>query len=83
MRWALERGLMIADVDADVLGGVGVWVRGHVGHAQREAWISCLNGGQRTVVLNDGGRMAGYLPWTESSMDDTFKFLRQRCNAHT
>lgn len=44
---AVDRGLLVTEVDADVLGGVAVWVTdGHV-----RVWILVMNSGENTMVL--------------------------------
>jgi hypothetical protein len=48
-------GLPVLDIDADVLGGVGVWLSWPPDHpdgqAERWTWLSCMNSGARTVTL--------------------------------
>lgn len=48
--WAGAHRLAISEIDADVLGGVSVYLRGNSG---RKAWIACMNTGEDTVVLSD------------------------------
>ena len=63
--WALDRALVIEDVDADVLGGVAVWLVSAAG-SRRRAWIACMNDGQDTLVLQDGSEVQ-HAPWGEAS----------------
>lgn len=46
--WAKSHNLNIAEIDADVLGGVAIWIDGALG---RSVWISCMNSGELTVCL--------------------------------
>jgi hypothetical protein len=48
--YAREHDIEVMCVDADVLGGIAVHLRGR---RDRRAWVSCLNNGQCTYVLCD------------------------------
>lgn len=47
--WANMNDLDISDIDADVLGGVAIYLQSRI--SKRKAWISCLNKGYDVVVL--------------------------------
>jgi hypothetical protein len=66
VRWAHESGLVMTDVDADVLGGVAVWLRADPMSPVRSAWIACMNNGQDTLVLSEARDVTGHAPWDAS-----------------
>jgi hypothetical protein len=57
-RWAEERNLVVESIDADVTGGVAVYLRGS--RPGRKAWLSILNNGTRSIVLSDEQRCSGH-----------------------
>lgn len=48
--WAFENWLDITDIDADVLGGIAVWLGNII-------WISCSNRGSVTATINHSGKI--------------------------
>lgn len=60
------------EVDADVLGGVGLLVRPGRG---RSVWIACMNNGKDTVVLSEGESLS-HAPWDASALEQTLSFVR-------
>jgi hypothetical protein len=63
IHWALKSGFVVTDVDADVLGGVGVVVRASPISAAGMAWIACMNDGSDTFVLSKGTEVCGHAAW--------------------
>jgi len=61
VRWALQQGLVITEVDADVLGGVAIWMAGQSGTT---AWVACMNNGAKTLVLTENGDV-NHSSWTD------------------
>lgn len=51
MDWAESKGLLVVDLDADVLGGVALYLRASSG-ADRQVWIGCMNKGGDTAVMS-------------------------------
>ncbi len=72
--WAEEAGLSVSDVDADVLGGVGVWIRG-ADRDDRVAWIACMNNGQDALVLSEGKTVRAHAPWSIEAQAEVSTFL--------
>jgi hypothetical protein len=64
--WAHGAGLVVEDIDADVLGGVGLWVRAYAHRGARTVWIACMNNGQDTAVLSEGRSVVGHQRWDAS-----------------
>lgn len=54
LAWAKRRGLTVADICTDVLGGMAVYLGG----ANREVWIACMNSGAFTAVLSESRKVA-------------------------
>lgn len=55
IHWALENDLEISDIDADVLGGIAIWIGDNI-------WVSCLNYREPSVVIiNDQMNISGPL----------------------
>ena len=72
---AIENGLTIRDADADVIGGIGIWIKSH-SSKQKEVWVSCLNGGQRSAVLIQDEHMVHSFKYDdETSMSQILRFL--------
>jgi len=63
LRWALESGLVATDVEADVLGGVGVVLRAYPRTMSGSAWIACMNNGKDTIVLSRRTDVCGHASW--------------------
>lgn len=64
--WAHASKLDVFDIDADVLGGIAVYVR----KGARQAWIGCMNGKGTTVVLSTTNKVEDHFMFT---MDDSNK----------
>lgn len=52
----IHHGLQPDDVDADVLGGVGVVFIGRT-NPEHRGWLACMNSGNNKLVLTDGADM--------------------------
>ena len=78
IRWAHESGLVVTDVDADVLGGVGVWLRAHPVSPARSVWIACMNNGQDTIVMSEARAVTGHTRWdgSDSAKATVLDFLK-------
>lgn len=74
VRWACDRGIDLGDaeIDADVLGGVAIWIEPRPG---RRAWIACMNSGHDTLVLSDDG-VIKHAPWNETAQQRLLSFIR-------
>lgn len=72
LRWADANGAEIVDVDADVLGGIAIWLRG----AQGRAWVACMNNGSDTLVTGEGANTTS-TPWGERAMERLRTFLTE------
>ena len=57
LEWIQRNDLQIDSVDADVLGGVDVYLNGTSG---RTAWVAILNSGERSIVLSHNGKATGH-----------------------
>lgn len=55
--WAILNNLNIDSIDADVLGGVGIYL---TGIESRTVWISVLNHENPIVVVRNNGIVKGY-----------------------
>jgi hypothetical protein len=75
LNWAERAGLRVSDVDADVLGGVAVWLKGDLEANRLSAWIACMNNGHDTVVLSAGDEVHSHGPWNPAGQDETVAFL--------
>ena len=69
----LNEEIRVTDADADVLGGVALWLAGP--SATARAWISFMNNGVDTLVLSDNGRILHY-PWDATAPKHLEAFLR-------
>lgn len=72
--WAEVHGLLVTDVDADVLGGVAVWVEGPGGG--RRAWLSLMNNARDTVLLMENGKTLSSGSLSERSRESILSFLK-------
>jgi hypothetical protein len=70
VHWALETGL-VTDIEADVLGGVGVILRAYTKTVSGSAWVACMNNGLDTVVLSRGTEVCGHAPWDAAGVAKT------------
>jgi hypothetical protein len=55
--WAVRSGLLVESVDPDVLGGVAVYLKS--GEPKLRAWVSILNNGRRSIVIDADGSVKG------------------------
>jgi len=62
LRDSTMNGVQVAEVDADVLGGVAIWLAGPSPAAS--AWISLMNNGTDTLVLCENGKVTHH-PWNQ------------------
>lgn len=60
------------EIDADALGGVGIWYRPHANHF---VWIACMNSDVTTLVLDDGRHIESVV-WDEGSLEKVLAFSR-------
>jgi hypothetical protein len=68
LRWAESREVEVLDVDADVLGGVAVYVRTvDVSTRAVLVWLACMNSGLTTAVwsMGDAGTGSALIPSAE------------------
>ena len=72
--WAREKELQLIEVDADVLGGVAVWL-GSPRHPQRRAWFAFRNDGTKSVVLSNGTGLVDQAPLSDDSRARAVSFL--------
>lgn len=56
MDWAESKGLLVVDLDADVLGGVALYIKASAG-ADRQVWIGCMNKGGDTAVMSTSSKV--------------------------
>lgn len=73
--WVTAAGLEVTDVDADVLGGVAVYLHGSA--TGRSAWIACMNDGTSTVVLSSGRAVEDSAVLTDNSREGIVTFLNE------
>jgi hypothetical protein len=78
LKWATEAGLSVTDVDADVLGGVAIWL---VGDHGRRVWLSCMNNGHDSVVMSDGRGVVYQAPLAETPRERVVAFLSGNADA--
>jgi hypothetical protein len=62
--WAWKQGFQVDDVDADVLGGVAVFIR----TGERSVWISIMNGGQGGALFSVRGEVQAHDPFAPSEL---------------
>jgi hypothetical protein len=55
--WAERNGLQVESVDADVLGGVAIYLRSAA--PKQRAWVSILNNGRRSILVDADGAVKG------------------------
>jgi hypothetical protein len=72
--WAEDAGLRVSEIDADVLGGVAVWLKGERGD-ERAAWIACMNSGEDALVLSEGRTVHAHAPWNTDAQLQVTTFL--------
>ncbi|HXX65571.1 MAG TPA: hypothetical protein VEK07_00200 [Polyangiaceae bacterium] len=75
--WAETHGLVVEDVEADVLGGVGVRLSVSPKLPRRSAWIALMNNAHDTVVKTEGDNVAGHSSWDagQGTKNDVVAFL--------
>lgn len=71
------KGVQVADIDADVLGGVAVWLCS-TSHPARRVWISCMNRGKHSVVCMDGATVHTHAALSPESFERASFFLAGR-----
>jgi hypothetical protein len=79
LAWAESRQIKVLDVDADVLGGVGVRLRGSTGTT---LWIACMNSKKDTAVWSEGMRVKGHSPIESDNYHRLDMFLSFLGNTH-
>jgi hypothetical protein len=55
--WAERNGLLVESVDPDVLGGVAIYMKSAA--PRQRAWVSILNNGRRSIVIDADGSIKG------------------------
>ena len=80
IRWAHENGLVVTEVDADVLGGVAVRLQAHVLRPVRTAWVACMNNSRDTLVMSEDGRgVVSHEAWGGTDSESrVWSFLSER-----
>jgi hypothetical protein len=73
--WAKQNGLTVAEVDADVMGGIAVFLASSP--PGRSAWIACMNKGGDTAVLSEGSRGGDHFMFSlgDESANRVLRFL--------
>jgi hypothetical protein len=74
IQWAKDLGLKVTDVDADVLGGVAVWL-GSAAHPDRRVWVSCMNNGRDTIVMSNREGVVGQAQLADETRGLAVAFL--------
>lgn len=74
--WARRNSLNVASVEADVLGGVAVYLNCEA--SAREAWIACMNDGAFTAVLSKADEVVDHFMMDLDGVyaDRILRFLR-------
>lgn len=69
--WASQNNLDIEDVDADVMGGVAIYLRGVY---NRTVWLAIMNSGSRSIILQHDRNIVGHV-LDDNSINDVKDFL--------
>lgn len=68
--WLVLNHVPVAEIDADVLGGIAIWVLPAAG---RTAWVACMNDGARTLVSSDNGAVSS-ATWNPAAQASLLSF---------
>ncbi len=71
--WAILNNIDIGEVDADVLGGVAIYLI-NKNNSECFVWISCRNNGEQSVILINGKETEG-LSWGDIDREWLKKYL--------
>lgn len=73
-QWIEQNELPIDSIDADVIGGVAIYLSNQLG---KTVWVSIMNSGFRTIVFNQSGGTYS-LSLGPASLDEMKSFLSDK-----
>lgn len=73
--WVRNNNLFILEVDADVLGGVAIYLKADE-RSDKRVWIACMNDGKDTAVMSTRDAVVDHCMFSLTEPDRVLRFLR-------